>query len=145
MQADFYQLTRDPAEKVLTLLAQKTLDSGHRLLIVSAEDDQLEVIGKALWSGPADGFLAHDFAGSPGEKSQPILLSDTPDAANGATFLALADGKWRDQAQQFERVFYLFGAEAIDAARANWRRLGENADIARKFWKQDGARWVEGP
>ena len=36
MQVDFYQLTRDPAEKVLPFIAQRVLDDKGRLLIVSA-------------------------------------------------------------------------------------------------------------
>ncbi len=145
MQVDFYQLTHDPAEKILTLLAQKTLDSGRRLLVVSANEEQLSAVSEALWSGPADSFLAHDFAGSPRETTQPILLNDTPTNHNGAAFIALADGAWRDEATSFDRAFYLFGRDDIDMARATWRKLGEDGDIARKFWKQDGGRWVEGP
>ena len=33
MQVDFYQLTRDPAEKVLPPIAQRVLDGGGRLLV----------------------------------------------------------------------------------------------------------------
>ncbi len=145
MQVDFYQLTRDSADKVLTLLAQKTLDSGHRLLIVSQNAEQLGAISKALWSGPPDSFLAHDFAGSPSENGQPIVLADKPGTANSAKFIALADGQWRDEAADYDRVFYLFGPDDTDNARANWRKLGESENIVRKFWKQDGTRWIEGP
>lgn len=145
MQVDFYQLTRDPAEKVLVLLAQKTLDSGNRLLVVSQDEGQLAAIDMALWSGPPDSFLAHEFSGSPTENIQPIVLSDAPVTKNQAKFIALADGTWRDEASDFERAFYLFGPDHIDDARANWRKLGEDENIVRKFWKQDGTRWVEGP
>ncbi|WP_164116962.1 DNA polymerase III subunit chi [Sphingorhabdus sp. Alg239-R122] len=145
MQVDFYQLTHDPAEKVLALLAQKTLDSGKRLLVVSAHEEQLAAISTALWSASPDSFLAHDFAGSPKQTEQPILLNDTPQNGNKASFIALADGEWRDEATGFERAFYLFGRDELDAARATWRRLGEDESITRKFWKQDGGRWVEGP
>jgi DNA polymerase-3 subunit chi len=43
MQVDFYQLTRDPAEKVLSAIAQRVLDNGGRLLIVS-DDAGLSLI-----------------------------------------------------------------------------------------------------
>ena len=40
MQVDFYQLTRDPAEKILALIAQRVLDDDGRLLIVSDDKAQ---------------------------------------------------------------------------------------------------------
>ncbi len=145
MQVDFYQLTHDPAEKVLALLAQKTLDNGKRLLVVSSHEEQLAAISSALWAASPDSFLAHDFAGSPKQAAQPVLLNDTPQNGNQASFIALADGTWRDEAIGFERAFYLFGRDDVDAARAAWRKLGEDENITRKFWKQDDGRWVEGP
>ena len=38
MRVDFYQLSRDPAETVLPLLARNTLRAGERLLIVSTDE-----------------------------------------------------------------------------------------------------------
>ncbi len=145
MRVDFYQLTRDPAEKVLPVIAQKILDQGQRLLIVSTDKGQLEGISKALWSWKPDSFLAHQEAGDGDDSIQPILLSQVPIAANGAKFIALADGIWCDEAMSFDRAFYLFPTERTDDARAAWRALGDNADIERRYWKQDGGKWVQGP
>ena len=39
MKVDFYQLSRDPADKVVPLLARNTLKAGERLLVVSADDE----------------------------------------------------------------------------------------------------------
>ncbi len=146
MQVDFYQLTRDPAEKILVSLAQKAVGDEARLLIVSSDEKQLADISAALWAVKGDAFLANAVSeGSEGDKAQPILLSATCDATNEAKFIALADGEWRDEALQFDRAFYLFAPERTDDARAAWRKLGESEDIARKYWRQDGGRWVEGP
>ena len=38
MQVDFYHLTRDPVEKLVPMLAAKSLDAGKRVLLVSADD-----------------------------------------------------------------------------------------------------------
>ena len=145
MRVDFYQLSRDPAEAVIPDLAAKTLGSGERLLVVSDDDGQLAAVSKALWSIAPDGFLAHGAAGGPHDARQPVLLSDRVEAANGARFVILADGLWRDGADRFERVFLLFGEAALDGARACWRMLGERDDAERKFWVQDGGKWREGP
>ncbi len=151
MQVDFYQLTRDPAENIIAVLASKILDDGGRLLVVSADEGQLAKISAALWASKPESFLAHGIAGQSSEgqgdndAAQPILLSHSCIASNGARFISLADGDWRDDALAFERAFYLFAPEHTDNARAAWRALGLREDVARKYWKQDGARWVEGP
>lgn len=144
MQVDFYQLTRDPAEKVLPPIAQRALDGGGRLLVVGG-DGQLDFISTALWDFKPDSFLAHAKAGEGDDSLQPILLSSEPVASNAARFVVLADGIWRDEALEFERVFYLFPPSHTDNARAAWRALGEKPDIERRYWKQDGGKWVQGP
>ena len=145
MQVDFYHLTRDPAEKLLPVIAQKTLYSDSRLLVVSADFDQIERISAGLWQSKPESFLAHGLAGCETESAQPILISDECAAVNGARFIALADGIWRDETLAFERVFYLFTPDQIDDARKAWRTLTANEDATPRYWKQDGGRWVEGP
>ena len=143
MQVDFYQLTRDPAEKVLPAIAQRILDNKGRLLIISDDADQLDAISGALWTARTDSFLAHAKSGEGDDALQPILLSQDTDAPNGAKFVALADGHWRAVSEDFERIFYLFPPEQTDNARSAWRTLGDG--VERRYWKQDGGKWVQGP
>lgn len=145
MQVDFYHLTRDPAEKLVPVLAQKTLDSGQRMLLVSGLAGQPEKLSAALWDAGPTSFLAHDLAGNGQDDLQPILISATCDAPNGARYIALTDGEWRDEALAFERAFYLFTVEQIDTARAAWRSLAAKEGVTPRYWKQDGGRWVQGP
>jgi DNA polymerase-3 subunit chi len=143
MQVDFYQLTRDPAEKILPVIAQRVLDDDGRLLIVSDDSAQLDVISSALWAAKADSFLAHSMAGEGDDALQPILLSDNVEAANKARFVVIADGNWRPIEKDFDRIFYLFLPSHTDNARAAWRNLSEG--VERRYWKQDGGKWVQGP
>lgn len=145
MQVDFYQLTRDPAEKVVPVIAQRLLDDGGRLLIVSSDARQIDVISTALWNSKADSFLAHGKLGEGEDALQPILLSNEPVAANDATHIVIADGEWRDEATGFDRAFYLFPPSHTDNARAAWRALAERDGVERRYWKQDGGKWVQGP
>ena len=144
MQVDFYQLTRDPAEKVLPAIAQRVLDGDGRLLVVG-EAAQLDAISAALWNAKPDSFLAHGKSGQGDDSIQPILLSMYPVAANAAKFIALADGVWREEALTFDRTFYLFPPDCTHNARAAWRALGEREGVERRYWKQDGGKWVQGP
>ena len=141
MRADFYQLSQTPVEAALPALAAKMREAGARVLVVSADPAQLTRISDALWA-VKDNFLAHGLAGGPHDARQPILLSDTLETPNAATFLALADGHWRAGSEAFERVFLLFEETTIDAARAIWRKLGEDEGAERNYWRQlDGGKW----
>ena len=141
MRVDFYQLSDTPVEGALPALAAKMREAGAKVLVVSADDAQLGRISAALWA-PKGTFLAHGAAGSPNDARQPILLSDTLEAANHARFLALADGQWRSGAEAFERVFLLFDNSTIDDARANWRSLDGQGAVERNYWRQEGKGWV---
>lgn len=144
MRVDFYQLSRDPAELVLPALAQGTLKASERMLVVSEDEGQLTRISEALWTKVPESFLAHGMAGGEHDARQPILLSQEPVPANGARYLALADGMWREF-DSVTRVFLLFPPERIDDARGTWRMLGKREGVERKYWRQEGGKWLEGP
>jgi len=147
-RVDFYQLTRDPVERVLPAIAARILGNGDRLLVVAASAMQRQAIDEALWTLQPASFLPHGNAGSPDEAIEPILLSGTLDGTppNGAALVALADGEWRDEALGFDRAFLLFDNSRIDDARATWRALAARDDVDNRFWKQDdNGRWTEGP
>lgn len=145
MRVDFYQLSRDPAEAVLPQIARNTLKAGERLLVVSGDEAQLGRIGTGLWDRLPDSFLAHGVAGGTHDARQPILLSGAMEPANGARFVAIADGVWRDGEAEFERTFYIFDDETLQPARECWVMLGKRGGVERRFWKQQGGKWVEGP
>jgi DNA polymerase-3 subunit chi len=145
MRVDFYQLSRDPPEAVVARLAENTLDAGERLVVVCADRARREAISRGLWCHSPESFLAHGEAGGAHDLRQPILLSASVQAPNGARFIVLADGVWRPEAEGFTRVFLLFGGPELEAARATWRLLGQRDEVERHFWKQDGGKWRQGP
>ncbi len=142
MKVDFYQLSRDPAEAVVPLLARNSHAAGERLLVVSGNADQLGRIEAALWSRK-DSFLANGHAGGAHDARQPVLLSPDPDPANGARYVVLADGQWRSEVEAFERVFLLFDGSTIDQARATWRSLDGRDGLERAYWRQEEGKWVK--
>ena len=127
------------------MLASKSLAVGKRLLLLSPDETRCAALSAALWSAEPASFLAHDFAGSLRQTDQPILISDQCEPANGATYIILADGQWREEALGFERAFFLFTAAQIDHARTIWRQLNASEVVTPRYWKQDGGRWVEDP
>lgn len=127
------------------MLASKSLAVGKKLVLLSQDQARRAALSDALWSAEPASFLAHDFGGSERQAEQPILISDQCEAANGASYIILSDGLWREEALNFERAFFLFTADQIDHARTVWRDLKAKDDVTPRYWKQDGGRWVEGP
>jgi DNA polymerase-3 subunit chi len=139
---DFYHLSASPLERVLPAICERVLASGERLLVV-ADEGMIPGIDEQLWAYAKDSFLPH---GTARAEKQSILLSSEPVAANGATHVALADGRWREEALGFARTFYFFDSECLDDARAVWRALKTNAEAEPRYWKQDErGKWVQGP
>jgi DNA polymerase-3 subunit chi len=141
MIVNFYHLAATPLERVLPVICQGLLGQGERLLVV-ADEDLVARLDEQLWIFSRESFLPHG-RGRP--ESQPILLSTTPEAVNGARAIALADGLWREEALGFERAYYLFGDDGLDAARALWRTLSKSPEVEPRYWKQVDGKWVQGP
>ena len=141
MRVGFYLLQRDPVERALPQIAAKAMRAGQRMLVVAGEEALLDRLDAALWNErPAD-FLAHGKAGSPHDARQPVLLARTCEAANGARLCAIADGHWREEARQFDRVLLFFDDSQRAAAREVWRSLDSDADVEREFHEQHDGKW----
>lgn len=142
MKLDFWQVTHDPVEKVVALIARRTLGEGERLLVVSADPDQRAAIAAALWQAGPESFLANGEADSAGADRQPVLLSAQTEAANGASHLILADGVFRETTG-FARVFLLFPPERAADARQAWAAQDGREDVTRAYFAQEDGRWVK--
>jgi DNA polymerase-3 subunit chi len=146
VQVDFYQLAGASVDQVLPRIAERVLAEGERLLIVADDVSALTHLDGLLWRYAAESFLPHGQAGKGDEAAQPVLLATEPVATNGAKRLAIVDGRWREEALGFDRSFYFFGDDSLEAARTAWRALGTLEGVDRRFWKRDEeGRWREGP
>ncbi len=141
MRVDFYQLERDPPERVVPMLAAKALEAGARLSIACADEGGRARLSEALWTYSPDSFLAHGEVGGEAEARQPILLGEGAGTGNAALMLLIADGVWREAGEGIERVLFLFRPEEAASARDRWKALGE---VERHYWAQgeDGG-WAE--
>jgi len=142
MQMDFYQLGGTPPEQVIASIADKILAQDGRLLVVASDEGALARLDRQLWDQGAASFLPHGIAGGTDDARQPILLSTSPDAPNLARNLLIADGEWRDAALAYDRSFYLFDGVTLEAARLAWKLLAGREGIERRYWAQEGGKWV---
>ena len=142
MKLDFWQVTDDPIEKVVALIAKRAVGEGERVLVVAADAEQRAAMSRALWQAGPESFLANGEADAPGAELQPILLSADIAATNGASHLIIADGSFRESTG-FARVFLLFPPDAAPAARIAWRAHDGREDVTRAYFAQEDGRWVK--
>ena len=144
MRVDFYQLGAGAGvDSVIAALGGRLIGEGQRLLVIASDDAQLARLDRQLWDQGEASFLPHGIAGGSDDSAQPILLSLTSDAPNGARNLLIADGEWRDAALSFERAFFLFDDAVIEAARLAWKLLAGRDGVERNYWAHEDGRWVK--
>ena len=143
MQVDFYQLGDSPPGQVIASIAEKVLAGDGRLLVVAADELDLARLDRLLWDAGPTNFLPHGLAGGADDSRQPILLSTSADAPNQARNMLIADGEWRDSALTYDRAFYLFDSDSLEAARLAWKLLAGRDGVERRYWAQADGRWAQ--
>jgi len=113
------------------------------MLVVADDADLLDRLDKALWDQFPEDFLAHGRADAPHAARQPVLLSSDCAATNGAKLVALADGQWRPEAEEFDRTLLFFDEAGRAASREVWRLFDQREDVTREFHELEGGKWVQ--
>ena len=107
-----------------------TEDLDQAVRVAVGVEAQAEREGRALAGGAEEG-------------KQPVLLSTTPDPANQARNILLADGEWRESALAYERAFHLFDGARLEEARLAWKLLSGREGVERSYWAQVDGRWTK--
>ena len=88
----FYHLERQPIERVLPALLEKSLERGWRVVVQAASEERLEALDAHLWTFRDESFLPHGTWREGEPREQPILLTVNDDNPNGAAVRFLIDG-----------------------------------------------------
>lgn len=141
----FYHLHRQPIEKVLPALLEKSLERGWRVIVQAASEERIEALDAHLWTYRDDGFLPHGTTKQGEAAAQPVLLTTEGDNPNGATVRFLIDGAAVPiDVQNYQRIVLLFDGEdedAVAAARARWTEA-KAAGHEATYWQPDEqGRW----
>ena len=142
MLVDFYQLGGLAADKVIASIASKVLSDDGRLLVVDEDESALSRLDRLLWSEDSASFLPHGLAGGVDDARQPVLLSTSEDSPNQARNMLIADGQWRDSALTYDRAFFLFAEDKVEGARLAWKLLSGRDGVERRYWANEGGKWV---
>ena len=143
----FYHLVRQPLERVLPSLLERSLERGWRVVVQSSSDERVDALDAHLWTYRDDGFLPHGTAkeGEPAE--QPILLTTADHNPNGAQVRFLVDGApVPADAAHYQRIVLIFDGEdddALAAARASWTDVKAQGFDATYWQPDEQGRWVK--
>jgi DNA polymerase III subunit chi len=141
----FYHLQRQPLERVLPALLEKSLERGWRVVVQTASEERVEALDAHLWTFRDDSFLPHGTWREPAAREQPILLTVNDDNPNGAQVRFLVDGTpVPEDAAAYERLVVIFDGDdpdAVEAARARWGEAKAKG-FAVTYWQtDDDGRW----
>src|SRR4051812_16388626 len=140
-----YQLQRQPLERVLPALIEKSLERGWRVIVQAASDERIDALDAHLWTFRDDSFLPHGTWRENEAAAQPILLTLTEDNPNGATVRFQIDGAGLPaDAETYQRIVLMFDggdADAVAAARERWTEAkAKGFDVT--YWQPDEqGRW----
>lgn len=140
----FYHLERQPLERVLPTLLEKTLERGWRAVVQAGSQERLEALDLALWTYSEESFLAHGTAKSGAAAEQPVFLTTGSDTPNGAGVRFLVDGATPASFIGAARLVFMFDGndgEALASARASWT-AAKAAGCGVTYWQQnENGRW----
>jgi len=141
----FYHLQRQPLEKVLPALLEKSLARGWRAVVQASSDERVEALDAHLWTYRDDAFLPHGTDREQDPASQPVLLTTRDHNPNRAEVRFLIDGAdVPADAAGYERIVLLFDGEdsdALAAARERWTQAKAQG-LATTYWQADEeGRW----
>jgi DNA polymerase-3 subunit chi len=145
MEVMFYHLQRQPLEKALPLLLEKTRERGWRAVVEATSPERCKALDDVLWTYSERSFLAHGLDGEPDSASQPILIGTSRANGNAADVRFLVDGaRWGDDLAGYQRLVLIFDGEdpaALAAAREDWKAV-KAAGLAAGYWQQTPeGRW----
>jgi DNA polymerase-3 subunit chi len=141
----FYHLLRQPIERVLPALLEKSIERGWRVVVQAASEERIEALDALLWTFRDDSFLPHGTWREAHADEQPILLTVNDDNPNRASARFLLDGApLPADIAAYERIVLIFDGEdpdAVEAARARWSEA-KQAGLAVTYWQPDEqGRW----
>ena len=143
----FYHLQRQPLERVLPTLLEKSLERGWRVVVQASSDERVEALDAHLWTYRDDGFLPHGTLKEPEPAAQPILITSGDDNANGAQVRFLVDGApLPADAGGYERLVLMFDGDdpdAVSAARERWTQAKAQGFDATYWQPDEQGRWVK--
>ena len=134
----FYHLMRQPLERVLPSLLEKSLERGWRAVVQTGSEERLRALDDLLWTYSEESFLAHGGPHDGDAAAQPVYLTTSGENPNGAKIRFFVDGARVEPADSYDRTILIFDGndeEQLGEARAQWKALKDGGH-ALAYWQQ---------
>ncbi len=140
----FYHLTRQPLERVLPPLLEKSIERGWRAVVQAGSEEKMRALDDHLWTYSEESFVAHATPGDGNPAAQSVYLTTSGENPNGSRIRFFVDGAQVEAPGGYDRTILIFDGndeDRLDAARAQWKRLkGEGHTL--QYWQQtDSGGW----
>jgi DNA polymerase-3 subunit chi len=143
----FYHLQRQPLERVLPTLLEKSLERGWRVVVQASSEERVEALDAHLWTYRDDSFLPHGTPRDAEAAEQPIVITNNADNPNRAQVRFLVDGApFPADTGGYQRLVLLFDGEdpdAVSAARERWMQARADGFEATYWQPDEQGRWVK--
>lgn len=140
----FYHLTESRLEDALPPLLEKSLERGWRVSVHLGSEERRDALDAHLWTFREESFLPHGTDVSERADRQPVLLTLSQEALNGATVRFVADGAELPGLEGVERLVFMFDGHdqsQLEAARVHWKALKTDGH-GLTYWQQtEEGRW----
>lgn len=143
----FYHLTRQPLDRALPMLLERSIERGWKAVVQLRSEERLAALDEALWTYSEESFLGHGTAKDGDADLQHVYLTTGAENPNAAQIRFFVEGAQvtavieRDSA--YERIIVMFDGndpEELDTARAQWKSLrGQGHSLA--YWQQSETGW----
>ena len=144
----FHHLERLQLDQALPLVLEAALAEGLRVVVQAPTREARDALNERLWTYREDSFLPHGGPGDGESATQPIFLTETEEAPNGAALRVLLNpaDALNFASAEGPRVVVLFDArdeETMAAARTAWKAL-RDAGAAPSYWREgEEGGWVK--
>ena len=145
MEIWFYHLTRQPLERALPLLLERSLARGWKAVVQAQTQERIQTLDEFLWTYSEESFLGHGTAADGDGELQHVYLTTGSENPNGSQVRFFIEGAQiapvLDQGDKYDRVILMFDGnneQELFAARAQWKVLKEKS-LELSYWQQTEA------
>ena len=142
MEIWFYHLTRQPLERALPLLLERSLARGWKAVVQAQTQERIQTLDEFLWTYSEESFLGHGTAADGDGELQHVYLTTGSENPNGSQVRFFIEGAQiapvLDQGDKYDRVILMFDGnneQELVAARAQWKVLKEKS-LELSYWQQ---------
>jgi DNA polymerase-3 subunit chi len=140
----FYHLERRPLEQVLPRLLTTSLERGWRVVVQAGSEERVEALAALLWSFDDESFLPHGTKLDGAPELQPVWITAVDENPNQANVRFYVDGAEAGEISGLDRAVIMFDgndAEALNRARAGWKRFRSEGHNVSYYQQDDQGRW----